>query len=107
MVEPGYFRTDFLDPRSLWQAACGLEDYAATVGATRHAVDATNHAQPGDPVKAAAAIYSAVTASHPPLRLPLGADAVAAVEDKLARVTSELVEWRALSLATSYTNPAR
>jgi NAD(P)-dependent dehydrogenase (short-subunit alcohol dehydrogenase family) len=56
IVEPGYFRTDFLDASSLSTQGTVIDDYAETAGATRqHATD-VNHAQPGDPVKAAAAI---------------------------------------------------
>ena len=101
VVEPGFFRTDFLDGSSLSQAARQLDDYAATAGATRTRVRSVNHEQPGDPVKAAAAIYTIATAGEPPTRLQLGADAVAAVEAKLDLVRDELSRWRELSLSTS------
>ena len=70
IVEPGYFRTDFLDASSLETEANIIDDYAETAGATRaHAAD-VNHTQPGDPVKAAAAIVDLASspraaASHP------------------------------------------
>jgi hypothetical protein len=35
------------------------------------------------------------------LRLPLGADAVAALEQKLASMTKELEQWRAVAEATA------
>lgn len=58
--------------------------------------------RPGDPVKAAAAIYTIATAAEPPTRLQLGADAVATVEAKLALVRDELSRWRELSLSTEH-----
>ncbi len=55
VVEPGFFRTDFLDDNSLVRTALEIDDYHATVGKTRsHAAD-VNHAQPGDPSKLAKA----------------------------------------------------
>ncbi|RSM93699.1 short-chain dehydrogenase/reductase [Nonomuraea sp. WAC 01424] len=55
---------------------------------------------PGDPRKAAAAIVDLLAVDDPPLRLQLGADAVAHVEAKLERVAQELDLWRPVSLST-------
>ncbi|OBJ52765.1 oxidoreductase, partial [Mycobacterium sp. 1423905.2] len=83
IVEPGYFRTDFLDASSLGTEENVIDDYAPTAGATRaHALD-VNHAQPGDPVKAAAAIVDIASVPNPPLHLLLGSDCVQAVEEKI------------------------
>jgi len=76
-VEPGIFRTDFLDPSSLHRASRVIDDYASTCGMTRQWAAATNHEQPGDPAKAAAAIIAVATSPSPPLRLQLGAYSVA------------------------------
>jgi NAD(P)-dependent dehydrogenase (short-subunit alcohol dehydrogenase family) len=43
-----------------------IDDYADTAGATRQHVTDVNHAQPGDPVKAAAAIVEIASAERPP-----------------------------------------
>ncbi len=83
IVEPGYFRTDFLDASSLETEANIIDDYADTAGATRaHATD-VNHNQPGDPVKAAAAIVDLASSPEPPLRIQLGRDAFEGVSNKL------------------------
>lgn len=42
------------------------------------------------------------TTADPPVRLQLGADCVARVEDKLATVARELERWRALALSTAH-----
>jgi len=102
LVEPGAFRTDFLDASSLVRTARAIDDYDATSGATRRWADDSNHAQEGDPAKAAAAIVAVVTATDPPLRLALGADCVARIEEKLATVGAELHHWRNLALSTGY-----
>ena len=102
IVEPGTFRTDFLDASSLVRSKRTIDDYAATSGATRQWADESSHAQLGDPVKAARAIVEVATAATPPLRIQLGADCVARVEEKLKHVAAELAQWRALSLSTAY-----
>jgi hypothetical protein len=40
------------------------------------------------------------------LRLPLGTDAVAALETKLDFVATELAEWRALTVSTDFAGRA-
>jgi NAD(P)-dependent dehydrogenase (short-subunit alcohol dehydrogenase family) len=106
IVEPGVFRTDFLDDSSLHRAARELADYGSTAGGTRTWVTDNNHAQPGDPAKAAQAIITVATMDNPPLRLQLGADCVARVESKLDQVARELHEWRTLALSTGFDAPA-
>jgi NAD(P)-dependent dehydrogenase (short-subunit alcohol dehydrogenase family) len=102
IVEPGAFRTDFLDASSLQRVASPIEDYAATAGRTRTWANDTNHAQLGDPVKAATAMIAAALSTDPPLRLPLGADCVARIEDKLASVQRDLDRTRAVALSTGH-----
>ena len=99
VVEPGFFRTDFLDERSLAVAA-EIADYGDTVGATRRLAEDLNHAQPGDPAKLAKAILALAAAERPPLRLPLGSDALARIADKNRRVAEEAAAWQELSLST-------
>ena len=101
IVEPGTFRTDFLDGSSLRRAAQPIDDYAATAGAARSWADGANHVQMGDPAKGAAAMIAVATADDPPLRLQLGADCVARVEQKLTAVAQELDRWRPLALSTA------
>lgn len=102
IVEPGYFRTDFLDSSSLRTTPHHIPDYAATAGASRERAHAANHAQPGDPARAAAAIVDLSDHTDPPLRLQLGADCVQRVEDKLRTVRAELDTWRHVAEATAY-----
>ena len=102
VVEPGFFRTDFLDDQSLVKTALELPDYAATVGVMRHYAEAANHAQPGNPAKLAEALLAVANAANPPLRLALGSDAVARIEAKNSAVEQELAQWRDLSLSTDF-----
>jgi len=104
IIEPGYFRTDFLDGSSLAAAAHVIDDYAETSGRMRETARSVNHAQPGDPAKAATAVLDVAESDNPPLRIPLGPDSVAAMEAKLAFVAKELAEWRALATSTDFTD---
>jgi NAD(P)-dependent dehydrogenase (short-subunit alcohol dehydrogenase family) len=102
VIEPGTFRTDFLDNSSLGRAKQVIDDYKETAGTAREWADNTNHGQLGDPVKGAAAMVTIATAPDPPVRLQLGTDCVAQVEAKLAQVTEELARWRHLAESTDY-----
>jgi NAD(P)-dependent dehydrogenase (short-subunit alcohol dehydrogenase family) len=106
IVEPGYFRTDFLDGSSLRTEARQIDDYAETSGRTRAAAVRGNHAQPGDPVKAGRVIAVLGGSENPPLRLQLGTDSVERVEAKLQSVHEELQTWRSVSLSTDHDDVA-
>ncbi|OLL31221.1 short-chain dehydrogenase/reductase [Burkholderia sp. SRS-W-2-2016] len=102
VVEPGYFRTDFLDASSLVVAPHVIGDYDDTSGAVRRKAVQMNHNQPGDPAKLAVAMIALVDAAEPPLRLPLGTDTLAAIAAKNDAVTQEMDEWRELSASTDF-----
>lgn len=89
---------------SLHTTANEVSDYAATAGRVRQAVASSNGDQINDPVKGAAAIYTAVTAEQPPTRFQVGPDAVAMVQAKLVRVHDELETWRPLASSTLFTD---
>ncbi|CAE6760817.1 oxidoreductase [Paraburkholderia nemoris] len=102
VVEPGYFRTDFLDATSLVVAGNVIADYDETSGEVRRRATHMNHNQPGNPEKLAAAMVELVDAETPPLRLPLGTDTLKAIAEKNAYVTQETEAWKALSASTDF-----
>lgn len=102
VVEPGYFRTDFLDATSLAPSTKDIEDYAATAGLIRSHAKTISHQQPGDPEKLAQAIVKLVESKNPPLRLPLGTDALKCIEEKHAFVNQEIQLWRELTVSTDF-----
>jgi NAD(P)-dependent dehydrogenase (short-subunit alcohol dehydrogenase family) len=106
VVEPGYFRTEFLDEASLATTAARIDDYAETVGRTRAFAAAAAGQQPGDPARLARAILALVASPEPPRRLPLGSDTVRRLEEKQREVARELAPWRALALSTDFVAPA-
>jgi len=107
VVEPGFFRTDFLNDNSLVSTDAIIADYAETVGQMRVFAKGANHAQPGDPAKLATAMLQLVDSARPPLRLPLGSDAVARIEAKHQAVEAELAAWRELAMSTDHADVVR
>jgi len=102
VVEPGYFRTDFLDQSSLTVSPRILDDYAATAGQVRERAVQVNQKQPGDPNRLAQAMVALVSSPTPPLRLPLGTDTLQAIADKNAYVAEETARWHELSASTDF-----
>jgi hypothetical protein len=80
-----------------------LDAYAGTPAAhTRNNIGKYHGHEPGDPVKAAGAIFRALEAAQAPLRLALGADAVGMLRGSLQRKQQELADWEAVSVATAF-----
>jgi NAD(P)-dependent dehydrogenase (short-subunit alcohol dehydrogenase family) len=102
VVEPGYFRTDFLDASSLVVSPQVIADYDETSGKVRQVAANMNHNQPGNPEKLAAAMVELVDAQTPPLRLPLGTDTLRTIAEKNAYVEQETETWKALSASTDF-----
>jgi NAD(P)-dependent dehydrogenase (short-subunit alcohol dehydrogenase family) len=103
VVEPGYFRTDFLDASSLSVSHSSIADYEDTpAGAMRGAAAERNHQQPGDPARLAKAMITLADTANPPLRMPFGSDTVAVIERKNASVAAELADWRGLAVSTDF-----
>jgi len=102
VVEPGYFRTDFLDASSLSVSSRKIPDYEATAGKVRTVAGGLNHNQPGDPSKLADVLVAFADAPNPPVRLPLGSDTVAAIEAKHKADSLILSEWRKVSSSTDF-----
>ncbi|GLK49702.1 short-chain dehydrogenase/reductase [Brevundimonas intermedia] len=100
IVEPGFFRTDFLDASSVVYAANPIADYAQASAAIREFYDARSHNQAGDPVKLGQALVTLANAENPPVRWAAGTDAVGMIEGKIAGLTTELEAWRDLSQST-------
>lgn len=102
VVEPGYFRTDFLDGSSLHESVA-IADYSQTpAGEMRGIAVQANHNQPGDPVKGAAVIVDAVESGAFPERLFLGSDTVAGVGAKLDAVRAELTRQHDAAVSTDH-----
>jgi NAD(P)-dependent dehydrogenase (short-subunit alcohol dehydrogenase family) len=100
VVEPGFFRTDFLEPTSVRHGSHSIADYAEAAAALRAFYDARSRNQAGDPAKLGEALIALADAPAQPVRWAAGTDAVGMVEAKIASLKAELDAWRALSLST-------
>lgn len=105
IVEPGPFRTRFLDRSARW--AKPMPDYAESVGKSREMLRQLNGTQPGDPARAAQAIIEAVGADKPPLRLPLGRMAFEHIRTSLDTELAELDTWADLGMAADFPTAAK
>lgn len=101
-IEPGPFRTNFLDGSSLAIASTEIDDYAATGGAARTWAADSNYSQQGDPLKAAKVIVDLFDQHDLPERIQLGSNAFDDVAEKLARTARDQEQWRAVSLSTDF-----
>ena len=103
IVEPGGFRTDFAG--SSTELREGRPEYDATVGATVRFQRDYGGKQPGDPIKAAAALLHIASLSEPPLRLLLGSDAYNAAGNNALQILASDKAWKDLSISTDYRLP--
>ncbi|MET9249786.1 oxidoreductase [Nonomuraea sp. NPDC003709] len=101
IVEPAAFRTNWSGP-SMRQSPVRIDDYAESAGTRRASTLATYGHQPGDPVRAAAAIITAVGAAEPPLRLLLGRAAYEIASARLDTLRTGFEAWRHVTLSTDY-----
>jgi NAD(P)-dependent dehydrogenase (short-subunit alcohol dehydrogenase family) len=99
IVEPGAFRTEFGGGRM--HRSRTIDAYAVSTSGTRDAVETMDGTQPGDPVKAAAAIVRAVGSDDAPLHLALGADAVEAIRAQHESLAADLAAWEDVSRSTA------
>jgi NAD(P)-dependent dehydrogenase (short-subunit alcohol dehydrogenase family) len=98
IVEPGFFRTELLQPESTTFAELSIADYAERTAATIPAWQAMNGQQAGDPAKLARALIELADSGEPPLRWVAGEDAVEGVEQKARLLIAQVDAHRELSI---------
>jgi NAD(P)-dependent dehydrogenase (short-subunit alcohol dehydrogenase family) len=100
-LAPGQFRTEWAG-RSMDRTPRSLRDYDAIMDPIRAARQAKSGRQPGDPGRAALAVLELIEAEELPVRVFLGDDALALVEQKLVSMRAEMAAWERLSRSTSF-----
>ncbi|MFH0022935.1 oxidoreductase [Pseudomonas fluorescens] len=105
VVAPGPFRTDWAG-RSLKSAKQPIAAYATSVHARLKSINGYSGQQPGDPIRGAEAIISAVSSHEPPLRLVLGAPGLKMAREQLAAIGQEFDAWEAVSLSADFPTDA-
>ena len=102
VVEPGYFRTEFLSSGSLGVPKKQLEAYQSVRDAQNAHQHQINGNQPGDPEKAVAALIRIASEANPPLHLFLGQDAYNLAYEKIDAVRNDLETWKEVSVSTGF-----
>lgn len=100
IVEPGAFLTKFASG-GIVEAAQKIAAYAPITGMGKAGVQKYYEGRAGDPAKAARALVDLVEMAKPPLRLVLGADALAGVRAKVERLRSDFDACEAVALSTA------
>ncbi|MCX5569360.1 oxidoreductase [Kaistia nematophila] len=100
VVEPGFFRTDFLDETSVRFGSNVIADYAEVSAQIRNGYRERNHQQAGDPAKLADVIVDLAGREKPPFRYAAGTDAAAILAAKIERLQGEYEATRPLSPTT-------
>src|SRR3546814_10118189 len=93
IVEPGFFRTDFLDGSSVRYGSRDIADYAELSAQAKATYQGHNHRQAGDPAKLGTALVELAADEAPPLRYAAGSD-------RSGEHTSELQQLMRISYAT-------
>jgi NAD(P)-dependent dehydrogenase (short-subunit alcohol dehydrogenase family) len=102
IVEPGAFRTDFLEPTSIRTVGHRIPAYEQTSGANLDRLGGLGGKQLGDPVKGVRAIIEAVEDPDPPLHLILGSDCVERSRANIARLVEDIDRWEQVARATAF-----
>jgi len=104
VVQPGPLRTPFIRD-SLEAAGSSIQDYETSVGRFRSLLGRMDGRQPGDPVRAANAIFGLSKQANPPFRLVLGRYALEKSRKTLIARSAELEAWEAVAASVDFVRP--
>jgi len=102
VVEPGYFRTNFLSEGSLVIPKNPIDAYQNVRDSQNLHQNQMDQQQAGDPEKAAAAMIKIANQPDAPLNLFLGEDAYQLAHQKIASVQNDLETWKELTTSTGF-----
>jgi NAD(P)-dependent dehydrogenase (short-subunit alcohol dehydrogenase family) len=102
LVEPGFFRTELLEPASTTWPGLSIADYAERTAQTIPAWESMNGKQAGDPAKLARALITVIDMPQPPERWVAGADAVQAIVQKADLLRQQATVFPQLSTTLAH-----
>jgi NAD(P)-dependent dehydrogenase (short-subunit alcohol dehydrogenase family) len=106
VIEPGYFRTGFLNAGAKVQTEQRLKDYDdTTAGKVRAMFEERAAKQAGDIEKGCKVIFDVLTKAtgkEIPMRLPLGQDAYEGIKAKCDSTKELLEEWKPIITTTDH-----
>src|SRR2546426_2390375 len=97
IVNPGFFRTELLEPASVTYAEASIADYADRTAEQLKWWQAQSGQQGGDPAKLARALVAVASEEPPPRRFIGGADAIGLAEQKIPDLQAQTPAHRHLS----------
>jgi NAD(P)-dependent dehydrogenase (short-subunit alcohol dehydrogenase family) len=97
IVNPGFFRTNLLEPSSTIWNELHIADYAERIAMLRPGWQSMSGTQGGDPAKLAAGLLTIASEATPPKRWFAGADAIAETERKIKELQDQADAYRELS----------
>jgi NAD(P)-dependent dehydrogenase (short-subunit alcohol dehydrogenase family) len=102
IIEPGYFRTNFLNAGSVILPEKSIGAYTDITEIKRKHADEIPGTQPGDPKKAAEVMISIAQMNEPPLRLLLGSDALQYANYKINILQAEIKKNEVVTISTDF-----
>ncbi len=102
IVEPGFFRTELLEPASTIWSESSIEDYTARNAELRPSWKGMSGKQGGDPAKLAEALIKISNQNNPPKRWLAGADAIVEAERKASDLLQQTNAYRELSSSLAH-----
>jgi NAD(P)-dependent dehydrogenase (short-subunit alcohol dehydrogenase family) len=109
VVEPGYFRTGFLNAGAQVSSEKRIKEYdESLVGQVRDVLVKTDNNQPGDVVKGCKVLVDILTHSGTaegkdiPQRVALGSDSPPYIRAKMERTEALLKEWDSITTDTNH-----
>jgi short-subunit dehydrogenase len=98
--QPGPMRTNFAG--AAISESAHIPAYDVTVRKLREHVDEVGGKEPGDPLKIAAAILTALADENTPLRLPLGNETLGRLRAAAKQTEDERVAWESVIRGTDF-----
>jgi NAD(P)-dependent dehydrogenase (short-subunit alcohol dehydrogenase family) len=102
IIEPGGFRSDFAGPSLVMEKGRLVEEYAESAARVEQYSASRHGKQPNDPEKFGLVMCRLVDEAAPPVRLPLGEDALDAIREETKAVALELERWAEFSVSTRF-----
>src|SRR2546429_917089 len=102
IVNPGFFRTELLEPASVTYAEPSIEDYADRTAEQLKWWQAQSGQQGGDPAKLARALVAIASEEPPPRRFIGGADAIALAQQHVADLPAQIGAYRDLLTSLAF-----
>ncbi len=101
IVNPGFFRTELLEPASVTYAEPSIAEYVGSADQVKW-WKAQSGRQGGDPAKLARALVRIASQEQPPRRFIAGADAIGLAEQKIADLQAQIDAYRDLSTSLAF-----